>query len=1698
MSEGEAEKKKIADLYFNVDTSNLDTINTKLKEIAQTSETYADKISKSLNKAFNNGNIIDTKAMSNNLSKIEKDSQQTNNSILKNNNSTANKIKVIEAETASYKEKMEAKKQYAVEKANAEQLKSTKTLYDQINSYAKTYLIYEGFNALKNVTKDLINEMVEVEYQMVSIDRVLNDSSLNINNYRDQLIQLAYDYGNSFDNVADVTLRLAQAGFDAQESLQLTEKTLLALNTAELNATQATDDMVAIMAQWGVTSGTAAEKSAFYGETIDKINKVADNFPTTSADILDALKKTSSAFNLAGASIDETIAMITTAEIASQRGGKAIGTAMSNIIQQLKDAGRLSNMEELGIEVYTDETKQEFNDVIDIITQLSEKMQKLKDAGKENSVEMQSLLEVFTVFRRNIGAGLLSGVAGEESTYNEVLKASLNSLGYSLEENEKHLKTAKAAQAQFNAELLKLKTEVWDAGGEEVFRSILEMGTNLVTGIKDLISNIGLLPTAIGTVTLAFSMLNKSTQAGTFIDAIPRIKQLNELYKETKGQIEGNTDAQKKYNMIMQGADTEFKSYVKSVDKGKVGIVGYTKSLITSTIKTALLTAGTIALQAAISGGLTLAITFLVTQIDNWINASEKAREKALENMEAAQENANAINEEISSVQELRKEYEELAKKEKRTPEEDQRIYEIQEELNQLIKDSGEQVELVTTKIDDQGKAVQKINDKYDEQLEKIKAVEYQKKQEEVEELRKAAESAREAMTPITNLEDNWWGQMWASNANELQAALKKAGVNVDEFVNKILDSKPFEELNWSAGLTDFGNAFQNLDFEQQLSTLKEWQATLKQAEGRGEDVSKALEIVETNLEKLEERYGTAKDAIDKYNDALGELYNMSGQVSQYNTFLESIAESYSELEGPNKLIDDIQELNMKFEDGKINVEDYFDSLQEKIDSIDFSKSGEELEAYQAIFSATTSYIAEGIESLYSGFASNEIDFTSFTEGIEGAADATLDLYTMQNELTQNAEGQWVDANNQLNEYANTLQSAKDELSSYGEILGVIGDNYDYIAQNANAAGEAAFTEASMSSQAYQQLATDLTNTFNTLRDNNQAAFNSITQNIADNIGISTNEMMDANGYLNQGFLNNFSNMNSALNTVANMSAQATQKVTVSLGNVMSSLGEAISNFSYTLKATPFISGNFGLHTDEKGIPNGISLPTFGFDITGEGGDSVKNLGSSLKSFGADLSNLGNINYGYYQLKQQAPYKSPTTTSPTTTSPTTTSPSGGGGSSGGSSSSSSDDAAKKEEEAYNNRLDAFKDYVSDMEEEEQRWVKKQQELEQLSAEDMQYITQQRIKRYENYLAQVKKMTWLNKEDRLELEKEYTQEIEDLKLDYIGYLKEALDEEIKAIEDANDKKIEAIEEEADKKIEALQKVEDENDRIRKKEEYEENRKKHLEDISYWEQRTGREAQEALKEAKENLKELDEEWEDQLEDWSIEDQIKAIEEQRDKQIAAIEEAEAKEIEALQKIYDEKVKLFSETGKIIYDNSVIQSKNLYNAYKKNFVDPLSKELSKLNVKTSSSSNKKEYESYKVKSGDTLSEIAAKFGTTVSKIMSANPNIKNKNLIYAGSTIKIPKFHEGGIVGGNKEAFALLKPNEVILRPEWADGINRLAKMAKQSTTNNNIINQGTTIEVKGDLVKVEASVKNKSDIDLLTRKLERMLTDKFNIKK
>jgi LysM repeat protein len=57
---------------------------------------------------------------------------------------------------------------------------------------------------------------------------------------------------------------------------------------------------------------------------------------------------------------------------------------------------------------------------------------------------------------------------------------------------------------------------------------------------------------------------------------------------------------------------------------------------------------------------------------------------------------------------------------------------------------------------------------------------------------------------------------------------------------------------------------------------------------------------------------------------------------------------------------------------------------------------------------------------------------------------------------------------------------------------------------------------------------------------------------------------------------------------------------------------------------------------------------------------------------------------------------------------------------------------------------------------------------------------------------------------------------------------------------------------------------------------------------------------------------------------------------------------------------------------------------------------------AKVAAAAKNEEYQVYTVKKGDTLSEIAAKFGTTVSELVKLN-SIKNPDLIYPGQKLKL-----------------------------------------------------------------------------------------------
>ena len=107
-----------------------------------------------------------------------------------------------------------------------------------------------------------------------------------------------------------------------------------------------------------------------------------------------------------------------------------------------------------------------------------------------------------------------------------------------------------------------------------------------------------------------------------------------------------------------------------------------------------------------------------------------------------------------------------------------------------------------------------------------------------------------------------------------------------------------------------------------------------------------------------------------------------------------------------------------------------------------------------------------------------------------------------------------------------------------------------------------------------------------------------------------------------------------------------------------------------------------------------------------------------------------------------------------------------------------------------------------------------------------------------------------------------------------------------------------------------------------------------------------------------------------------------------------------------------------------------------------------------------------YIVQKGDTLSQIALNYGTSISNILSLNPIIKNPNLIYPGQRFTIRISSSSSISGGNNSCGKILYRikygdtlSEIALR--YGDTVDEIATL--NNISNPNLIYAGSIIRIQ-----------------------------------
>lgn len=422
------------------------------------------------------------------------------------------------------KELNELSRQFAETKASSENMHGSFT--EIVKGFLKFQLaamvVMKPLQLIRQGWEDLNETLVETEDAVVALRRVAGEAA-NAN----ELYDLAQRYGQTFENVNDIATNFARAGYDWNETIQATEAALLALNTAELDAAQASDGMIAILQQFGY------EASELEG-VIDKLNITADNAAVSTDKLLTALQRTGSSAKNANLSLEQTVGIITALSEATGRSGENLGTAINSLIQFSTKSSSLDTFAKLGgnVEEVVERYRQGGATVLEIWQALSEVIksnadytesvlgktftteefealnEETKQALGESFAQTTEIYNTASTFRKNYFIALLQNL----DQVQESLDTMQGAQGYSQKENLQYLDT-------YTARVNALEAKWQDIANDEQGLLGIKKGlVDIASGLLDALDFIGGIQTilvglVISTLPSLVSLLGKALTA---------------------------------------------------------------------------------------------------------------------------------------------------------------------------------------------------------------------------------------------------------------------------------------------------------------------------------------------------------------------------------------------------------------------------------------------------------------------------------------------------------------------------------------------------------------------------------------------------------------------------------------------------------------------------------------------------------------------------------------------------------------------------------------------------------------------------------------------------------------------------------------------------------------------------------------------------------------------------------------------------------------------------------------------------------------------------------------------------------------------------------------------------------------------------------------------------------------------------------
>lgn len=1269
-------------------------------------------------------------------------------------------------------------------------------------------------SVLQQAAKAGYDAVKSTEDSMVEIGRVLNTTASETETLRGSLFDLGNEYGRSFEDVSDVALRFAQAGYDMNDTISNTKALLLGMNTAELEASSGTTELIGILNQWQMESSELTT-------VIDKLNYTADNNAITTQDLADALLKASSMARTAGMNFNDTVGVLTAMKVASGAAGKEVGNAFKSIIAYIQRPKSLDTFADMGIDVFKNEVTGELLPMMTILENMSNKwntsQEEMLDAlvksgdaaqmmseewaiatgtldeynqyqeataaatDKANDAESRAQAQAAAgVFRRNYYIALMEN-------FNKAVEISgdlINAEGHSAEENSRYMETLTAKTEQLVVALTELAVAAADSGMLDLAKEAIETATAIVkwtTETKNLVPVLKIVGGLLLTI--------KSQKIADEFIAI------GSAFKNAK-------------NAFILGANA-----LKGVETAASGAT----------------TAAT-GLSSALGGiGIVLSVLSLITAAMNaYTQSIVEARQETIAAAESEKEKYEVLESSKNVYEELSERYEELRTKTYRTAEEEKEL----DTITAQLKDTQDKL---TEAYGSQAAAIDLINGKRDEEIEKLNEL----NEAELQYLRNTQEDAIEAQKE-TNLQYD-------------AVVTKQYELDDPDGLDSIINSN-FNVLN-GANFTiseKFGKT--KLEVSATTESLEDLKTVLGEIEKSGGKNTaewsmfyEAIQGVESELSKMGDMYADlAETQFTLYNNANDfKDVGRDGYLAWRDGLLAT-AEGDTELENA---------LTALFAQ-KFPEQDYLADL-DAIQNMTDAEKAYYFAKKNSVVATETSVKATREATKATGEAAEQLELTD-----EDLAALAKTISSSESNITS------------LNKYMSTLAEGNGLTAK--EVMELCG-TYGLLADQFTLTEKGYTIEVS----ALEELRDKQIEAAVTARLQQAGYTEAVINNILKRIQAYSDEVKSISTVADaQLALEKLKLQLSDAEANAHINSQYDyakyQEQTADLRDL---IGET-ENYASTLEYLDELQNGLYQNLGESHSNTGKKTS----DAAKEADNAFKSLIESIERLGEmGVYNTQELIDKFEELRRTAGY--------------------------------TEDQIKTIEDKlhklYESQIDehlkaaeqAKKDYVEKTKEkyeEDKKALKKTLEEEKEQFKEQQSDELDERKKYwsdeidklkENLNAQISASKKAYESKKKLYEKSYDNQKESL---------EALrDLEIQSIKDSYNARIDAL-----KKIKAAREAE------RDDEDYQEERNDLLEQISYWEQRTGTEAVENIENLKKQLADLDKEHKRDVEDREIDNQIDDLETNRDNETAAIKAQYDEQIAALQKTKETELEIYETT--------------------------------------------------------------------------------------------------------------------------------------------------------------------------------------------